>query len=104
MGFQKKKFGWGLGGWALSKIFLDFWNFVNFAKPLDELVVTSLYRFIAADGRDRDTKDRAWICPDSGRQTQGTGTVDGPSVILCHDSVSTIYGCMCVEIKRLVSS
>ena len=37
-GFQKK-FGWGVGGWVgwaldLSKLFLDFWNFFNFAKPL----------------------------------------------------------------------
>ena len=30
--FPKKKFGWG---WVSSiQVFLDFWNYLNFAKPL----------------------------------------------------------------------
>ena len=34
-GFQKKKFGWGVGGWGeLYPFFLDFLNLFNFAKPL----------------------------------------------------------------------
>ena len=33
MGFPKK-FGWRVGGWALSKVFFGFFDFFNFAKPL----------------------------------------------------------------------
>ena len=32
---KKKKFGWGwVGGVSSIQVFLDFWNFFNFAKPL----------------------------------------------------------------------
>ena len=34
MGYQKK-IGWRVGGVSSSQFFLDFWNFVNFAKPLN---------------------------------------------------------------------
>ena len=34
MGFQQKKFGWGLGGVSSIQFFWDFLNFFNFAKPL----------------------------------------------------------------------
>ena len=36
MGFQKKKFGWGVGGWRklYPSFVLDFWICFNFAKPL----------------------------------------------------------------------
>ena len=35
MSFQKKKLDRGVSGWVeLYPIFLDFWNFFNFAKPL----------------------------------------------------------------------
>ena len=31
MGFQKKKFGWGVGGWGelYPSFFFDFWNLFN---------------------------------------------------------------------------
>ena len=36
VGFQKKKFEWGVGGWRklYPSFFLDFWICFNFAKPL----------------------------------------------------------------------
>ena len=44
MGFQKKKYldrGW-VGGLSYIQIFLDFWNFFNFAKPLRETCYSSI--------------------------------------------------------------
>ena len=63
-------------------------------------MLLSIYRFIAVDGRDSDSKDRAWLCPDRGRQTQGAGTVMVSSVRLCHVSVNNVYECMLVVIKK----
>ena len=39
VGFQKKKFGWRVGGWGeLYPIFFkDFWNFVHLSNPLNSV-------------------------------------------------------------------
>ena len=42
MGFPKKKFGWGVGGWGefYPNLFWIFWNFFNYAKPLRPLMLS----------------------------------------------------------------
>ena len=39
IGLKKSLDGGGWVGQALSKFILDFWNFVNFAKPLSSFAV-----------------------------------------------------------------